>query len=89
MTIPTAESTRMRGIRLLVVGISNNINLKELQLMSSQPQAENVTYWRAAEFAELDSFYSGVTKEACNPSPPAGEYHEQILTLSVALPSPR
>ena len=52
-TIPEAIRARNRGIQIYSVGITQNINEKELKEMSSMPQRENNNYFKAADFRSL------------------------------------
>ena len=53
-TIPDAETARDRGIQIISVGISDMIDVNEIQEMSSHPQMEGSNYILRHSFHELD-----------------------------------
>ena len=70
-TIPEARSARDDGIRVLSVGITNNVDVNELREMSSEPQQEGVTFWRSADFNQLNSIIDSLVSETCATPAPA------------------
>jgi hypothetical protein len=85
LTIPYAEEARGKGITILCVGISDNINEQELRLMSSLPQAENQTYWLSADFTSLNTIIDELVSRTCGaPTTPA----PTTTTVPTTTPAP-
>ena len=64
-TIPDAEAARDAGIKLYAVGITNNINVVELQGISSLPQRADENYFTSSDFRALDSVVETLVSQTC------------------------
>ena len=64
LTFPFAEDAKKEGIRLLVVGVTNKVDPKELAGISSSG-VENETYWISPEFSLLEAIVDASVQEAC------------------------
>lgn len=52
-------------LQVYVIGITNSIQISEVQGMSSPPQLENQNYFLAADFQALDSIVSSIVSQTC------------------------
>lgn len=86
-TIPDAVAARNDGIKIISVGITNQIDENELRLMSSLPQEEGKNYFRSPDFDQLDTIVDAIVQETCSvissgkATPPIGliKLRNQIL----------
>ena len=63
-TIPSANRAKDDGIRLLVIGVTNRINERELKGISSTGVL-NQTYWKSLDFRALDAIISNIINQTC------------------------
>ena len=66
-TVPEAVLTRdhtMDSVRIITVGIGDDVNRAELEGMASQPASENIFY--LPNVAELDQVAKDITAQLCN-----------------------
>ena len=64
LTLPYADDAKENNIRLLVVGVTNRVDPKELAGISSSG-VENETYWISPDFSLLDSVLDASVQETC------------------------
>ena len=64
-TIPEAEAARAAGIQVYVVGITNEVNVDELRMMSSEPQELNQNYYLSADFNSLSDIVDVLIGRSC------------------------
>ena len=60
-----AEVLKMTGARVISVGITNNIRETFLQSVSSPPQKEGESYFKAADFRALTAIRKAVAEGTC------------------------
>ena len=65
LTIPTAERIHQTNTRVIVLGVSNEINEAELQAMSSPPHAQNMNFWIEPNFPALHTIAEELSKAVC------------------------
>ena len=65
LTIPDAIAAREAGIEIYVVGITDQVNVEELRLMSSEPQVRNRNYFLTSEFSTLQAISDGLVSQTC------------------------
>lgn len=53
------------GVEIYVVGITDQTNKTELREVSSPPRQENITWWDAPYFDQLDMYLQSLLKETC------------------------
>ena len=83
-TVPNAVRARQMGIELFAVGITNNINLQELRLISSEPQLENVNYFVSDDFATLDEqVRPALIDQTCTTD--GSQYHAFLISALLLL----
>ena len=71
-TIADAEAARNDDIRIIVLGITEEISEPELKAISSPPQELGTTYFLAANFSDTASFIQAFTDTIC--FAPPGEF---------------
>ena len=64
-TIPNAIAAREKGIEIMTVGITDDINLNEVQMMSSAPQLENINYFLSRNFEDLPVVVDTLVDQTC------------------------
>ncbi len=64
-TVPNAVRAQAQGIRMYVIGITNDVDEDELRQMSSSPQLLGQTYFLAPDFEDLVGLVDSVTRETC------------------------
>lgn len=61
-----ADAIKARGdTKIFVVGVTDDVDANELRDISSPPQIEGQTWWRAADFNALADFYETLLGETC------------------------
>ena len=71
-TVANAEFAHSLGIDVIAVGITNNINITELRLISSPPRLEGRNYFVSDDFNMLDEqVRPALVDGTCNSPPPA------------------
>ena len=67
-TVPNAERAHELGIDVIAVGITNNINVTELRLVSSPPRLLNQNYFISDDFDMLDEqVRPALVDDTCSP----------------------
>ena len=69
-TIDDAESARLAGIFIYVVGVTDEVNRDELQGISSEPQVLDNTWFVSPSFAALSAVSVLVSEQICPGAPP-------------------
>lgn len=76
-TIAQAVAARNRGVQIISVGVTDNVDVNEIQQISSSPQEEDRDWFLIADFTRLASLVEAVTSSACGtpvpPTPGPGE----------------
>ena len=67
-TIPFAVDARAKGIRIVTVGVTDSIDLNEIEGMSSAPHKEGEDYFLAVDFAYLNTMTMLITETTCGQS---------------------
>ena len=67
-TIPYAEEARADGIKIIVIGITNKVDLNEVRSMSSFPHEEERDYFLAMDFNSLGKIADDITDTTCGKS---------------------
>jgi len=65
-TIPEANAARAAGIEIMVVGVTDSINLDEIRGISSDPRNENENWWRSPDFNQLSQIELQITSTVCS-----------------------
>ena len=63
-TIPFADQAKRDGIRILVIGVTDKIDERELIAISSNGVL-NQTYWKSLDFQALDSIVASIINQTC------------------------
>ena len=66
LTIPYAEMSHADGIRMIVVGVTNDTDVNEISGIASPPRIEDRDYYLAADFHSLKRLAVDITNTACN-----------------------
>ncbi len=66
-TVTEAQLLRSSGVKMVAVGISNQIDENMLRQLSSMPQQRGRDYFTTADFVTLDEIRFNVTEESCRP----------------------
>jgi hypothetical protein len=69
-TLSEANAAFQQGIRIFTIGVTNNVNLTELQLLSSQPRLLNHQWWTISSLdysSQLQPLEYIVETELCRP----------------------
>ena len=90
--IGEAIAARAAGIRIISVGVTQQVDQNEIRQISSEPQQMNRDWFLSRDFTSLQSIVDAVSRSACgigggNPTPPPGEdmlaskkcHHRQLL----------
>ena len=65
--IPEAEAAYLQdGITILVIGITDKIDVEQIKKISSPPQKFEETYWTSTDFQSLSSVIDSVQTETCD-----------------------
>jgi uncharacterized protein YegL len=64
-TIPEALAARADNITIVTVGITDQTNVTELQLMSSMPQQEGLNFFQSINFNTLNSVMTSIILSFC------------------------
>lgn len=62
-----AKLAHSKGIRCLAVGVGDEVDLEILQTLSSDPEIENISYFRLESYFHLDSVFEGLHNYTCVP----------------------
>ena len=66
-TVPEARNAYfVDGIKIFMIGITNDIDLKQLKEVSSPPQQEGKTYWTSPDFISLNKILQNLQTITCN-----------------------
>ena len=74
LTIPEAETARLKGIQIVSVGVTDKVDEGELREMSSLPQILNQNYFMSTNFTTLEGLVDSLGLQSCVPvlSTPGG-----------------
>jgi len=64
--ISDAEAARAAGIDILVLGITNAVNIAEVSGMSSMPQIQHENWWLATDFGTLSEVLEHIVAATCD-----------------------
>ena len=71
-TIPEAQRAHGRGIRMLIVGITDDVEQDELRGMSSDGRLGS-TYWMVPDYESLGTVVDAIVENSCVVTP-TGEF---------------
>jgi collagen type VI alpha len=74
-TISDAVAARADGITIFSIGVTDAVNAREVQEISSMPQRRDDNYWLSADFNVLERISTTVARQSCEidtrtPAPP-------------------
>ena len=67
-TIPEADEAKKSGIRILCVGITNDVDNSTLQHVSSSPQKINQNFFLTPDWGGLQNVFRDLVRSACRQS---------------------
>ncbi|KAI0231038.1 Collagen alpha-1(XIV) chain, partial [Lamellibrachia satsuma] len=80
-TISSAEAARRDSIHIYSIGVTSNINEKEVSGMASEPKLKNKNYYLATDFNSLTAVADALVSTACNTSGKITQKSVWVITL--------
>ena len=88
-TIPSAQKLHNDGVKIISIGITNDVNIEELKSLSSEPRRENYDWFQTNNFAVLNTIQDTIasTVHIINVCPPSSKsvvkYKLSVLACAI------